>query len=628
MTPNLKAPLTVRKKLFLRAREFYYEDPNGKTLMSDEDFDALEDSIKEEDPHWIGLKKTGTKVAKKTKTKLEVPMPSLNKATPENIQNWLDKFSSEKLFVSEKVDGTALQIAYDGGVPVNCTTRGDGVTGGDVSFLLPHMKIPKKISFKSRLILRCEGIFTKTVFKKYEKEFDSARSAASGIMNRQGDKIHPAIRDLNCVVLLVLNPWSVPSVGIKKAKQLGFTVIAHKVFSAGKVTSGLLSRVYAKRKTRSRYHIDGLAVTVDRKNSKPTGDKPSWAIAFKLAQTVEDAPTATVIKILWKVSAHGKLVPKVQIKPIMFEGVKVQFATANNAQWMIERKLGPGAVVKMIRGGEIIPKIIKVLKPGKVSLPPKTEFGPYGWDKGHTHLMLVNPSDNEDANIRRITRFFSHMKIDFIKEGTVRKLYEAGFTSIVSILKAEPKDLMKAEGIKDTGANKLYTAIQTLFTNGALMPMLMAASGKFPMGVGSKRIAQIQKIYPNLLELAQKTPNEVLNLVKDVPMFNTITAKMFVDGIYTFATFFKKSGIKIKKLSAAKTVSKKLSGVSVTFTGYRDKGQEAVVIENGGEIVSFGGSTNVLLVSPNGKFSSKPEKAKQKGIPVLEWTQFEKKYKL
>jgi NAD-dependent DNA ligase len=82
------------------------------------------------------------------------------------------------------------------------------------------------------------------------------------------------------------------------------------------------------------------------------------------------------------------------------------------------------------------------------------------------------------------------------------------------------------------------------------------------------------------------------------------------------------------KKKKVKTKSEKLEGQNVTWTGYRDKEQEAIVQENGGQVVSFGSKTTVLLVSPSGKSSSKGDKARERGIPVMTWDEFKRKFKL
>ncbi len=617
-----KTPLEFRKKKFLKAREWYYNSPTGKTLMSDDAFDRLEDSIKKSDPNWVHLKKTGAKV-KKSKIKLPIAMPSLNKRKPDDIQDWLDLEEADTLILTYKLDGTALQVGYDNGVPEYCYTRGDGLIGQNVTHIMPHLKIPQKIPFKGRLVVRCEGLFQKAAFAKYKDEFTSARAAASGIMNRTSDKIHPATKDLKVMVLAVLFPRTLPGKGLKYAKKLGFDVVPFKEIPAKKLTPQNLDFLLKKHKKKSKFEMDGLVLEWNKVNPVPTGEKPNYAVAFKSNISLEEAPTATIKYIEWTPSGHGRLTPVAVLEPTMFEGHTIQRATGKNAASVKKLGLGPGAKVKLLRSGDIIPEIVGVVKSVKPQMPDNS-MGKWHWDG--PIIYLDNPDDSEVVQVKRLLRFFKKMELDFIGPGIVQKFYEAGYDSVKKILAMEPNDIKKIEGFKDTSANKLYEQIQRVFTEGAFLPRLMAASGKFPEGMGEKRITIIQKKYPDLLGLADYSSKELIEMIAELPSFNTNTASSFVHGIYDFKKWFDKSGIKIKKPEKVKLASKKLDGIGVTWTGYRSDEQEETVKTNGGEVVSFGGSTSVLIFNPAGKVSSKPAKAKAKGIPVLTWEQFSKKY--
>jgi len=628
MKVNLKASLAQRKKLYLAAKNAYYNSPTGKVLMSDEDFDALEDSIKEDDPEWSGLKKTGVKVKKK-EVPLPEKMPSLEKRKPNNIQDWLDRGEASNIEVSEKLDGTSIQIVYNNKYPVACYTRGTGVRGGDISFILPHLNIPKKINFSGTFIGRFEGIFTKTAFKKYQNDesFRMARGAASGLLNRVGGgKPHPAMKDLRCVFLMCLKPWLTPSKGFKLGKKLGFKLVPHKSIPASKITPQNLESLLAKRKKKSLYEIDGLVLAWDKANPRPTEEKPKWATAFKVDVSEKDAPTTKVEKVVWKVSKHGVLFPVVHITPTKIAGSTVRKASANNARWMIDRGIGPGAIVKLVKGGEIIPKIIAVVKKAKFE-PPKG-FGKFAWDSHKTNLVLTNPKDSEDARIRQTTAFFKKLGTDWIAETTIRQFYENGLDSAKKILAVTPKRLMQVPGFKAVKAQKVYDQIQALLKRGALMPMLMEASGRFPKGLGTKRFAKIMKQYPNILKFASMPKKEVLEKVRNIPSFSGVTADMFAEGIGSFKSWLDKIGIKVTKPEKVKVSSNKLKGLGVTQTGYRSKEEDEIIQKNGGEKVDWGSRTNILLYSPSGKESTKIQKAKDKGIPVMTWDKFAKKYGL
>lgn len=614
-------PLPKLKALFLKAREVYYNDAGGRTLMTDAEFDELEDLIREKDPKWTGLKNTGTSVKnKKTKVKLPIPMASLDKVKPDSVDKWLEKLTVNSVVVSDKLDGSSLELGIEKGVPKFLITRGDGVIGGDISFLLPHLKIPQKVG-TATCVLRCEGLFSKSAFLKYKNEFDAARNAASGIFNRQD--VHKATKDLSIVVLKVLSPAMKPSQGLAWAKAKGFTVVPNSVFPVSRLNATNLTKLLDKRRATSKYAIDGLVIEADSIN-KVTKDRPDWAKAFKTNVSADDAAVTTIRAVHWEVSHRGQIMPRIEFDPIDFDGAKISFATAFNAKYVNEKGIGVGGKVAILRSGEIIPYIAKVVKAVKPSRPDVSVTGEYKLDARGTNYLLVKPADNENFRIQRILKFMNTIGVDFMKIGTVTKLYGLGFKNIRAFTTMTPQKLMKA-GISEATSTKLSSAMDSALKKGVELPTLMDASSTFPHGMGQTRFENIAQAY-DLMKLMQAPEEKQRAALAKLSGFGSSTTEAFIKGAPKFLRWLELTQIKIAKPKAVTKKSSKLSGLSVSWTGYRDADQEATVTENGGHVVSFGGKTQVLLVKDGGKASSKVDKAESKGIPVMTWEQFSKKY--
>jgi DNA ligase (NAD+) len=624
MKLDLNLSLGKLKLLYSKAKDAYYED--SAPVLTDAQFDTLEDFLKEKDPKWEGFKAGAPVKNKKTKVKLPIPMFSLDKKKADNIDSWLGDQRVPNTVISDKLDGSALEIEYVVGKPIFCATRGNGKIGQEVSYLIPHLRIPQKVGTSS-FIIRCEGLFGKAGFQKYKHEFDAARNAASGILNTQG--VHHAIKDLKIVVLQVLKPNLQPSKGLKWAKSKGFTVVPFQVVQTKKINANNLSRLLDKRKASSKFEMDGLVLTLDQINKQPTSGNPEWSIAFKKSLTAEEAPVTTIRSVEWEVSAHGLIKPVVVYDPLDWEGSTLTRASAYNAKYVNTNGIGPGAKVALIRSGEIIPKIIKVLKKAKPSVPSPKIFGSYHLTKNDTDYVLDAPLENEDFRVKKISRFFTNIGVDFLKERTVRKLYAAGFTNVKSITKATPKDFLKVPGVKETIANKVYNNIHKVIDAGIPLITLMDASGVFPFGMGSTRLENIAEKY-DLLKLCALPEKEQRAILVKIPGFKEAAAEYFIKGSKKFLKWVRIVGIKPTQPKKVRTKleSTKLNGLSLAWTGYRDKEQEAIVIKNGGSVDKFGAKTSVLLVIPTGKASSKSDKAKEKGIPVMTWDKFVHKYGL
>jgi DNA ligase (NAD+) len=618
--------LDQKKKLYKKAKAVYYNSKTGETLLSDREFDLLEDSIKEEDPSWSGLKSAGATIGRKTKVKLPIAIFSLDKTKAHNVDQWLANQDGD-IVVSDKLDGASLELVYQGGIPRKCYTRGNGTIGGDVSFLIPHLKIPQKVG-TADFILRCEGLFAKAAFLKYKAEFDSARNAASGILNRRD--AHHSIKDLHLMVIQVMQPNVKPSRGLAWAKSKGFRVVPFKVFNAKKLNAKNLSALLAKRKTGSSYALDGIVLTLDKVNPLPKAGNPTWAVAFKENIDVDAAPVTTVRAVEWEISAHGLVKPVIVYDPVDWDGSSLTRASAFNAKFVNTNGIGVGAKVAILRSGDIIPYIVKVLKKVKPSVPPAS-MGNVHLDKKGTDWVLDAPLENEDYRIKKIARTFNNLGVEFLKETTVRKLYAHGYTNVTKILKASVQDFLKLPGVKVTTAEKLWSAIHSVIDKGVPLINLMDASGVFPRGIGTTRLENIAQVYP-LMKLAAAPEDVQMKKLLALPGFKDTTAQMFIKGSKKFLKWMDIVGIKAidqrKATNESDIKSSKLTGITVSWTSYRNKDEERTVQENGGKVVPFGGRTQVLLFSPTGKLSTKIDKAKAKGIAVMTWDQFAKKYKL
>lgn len=623
-------PTKDLKDRYTKAKEVYYLDPNGEQIMTDAEFDRLEDYLKNKVPKWKGFS-AGTPIkVKKTKVKLPVPMFSLDKVKPETVEGWVEHHDNEEVVTSDKLDGSALEVEYVEGVPVGAYTRGNGIIGGNVSYLIPHLKIPQRVG-KASFIVRCEGLFSAAAFSKHKNDFDAARNAASGILNRTD--IHPAVRDMSVVVLQVLRPNEKPSKALAWAKSKGFTVVPFKVFRANELTRDKLSKLLKARRAKSQYKLDGIVLTLNKVNQLPRQGNPSWAVAFKENVDVQQLPIATVREVIWEVSPHGYLKPTALYSPIKWEDATLERATAFNARFVETHSIGPGAKIKIVRSGDIIPKIEAVVKPAaKPQMPDPKKHGDFTWSKNRVDLILANPKDNEDFRVRRITRFMTEVGVDFMKEGNVRKMYDAGFTNLSKIMRATPKDFLAIPGVKEQTATKLFNAIHFILDKGIPIIKLMDASGTFPRGMGSKRFQQIHDQWgmKKVLKIAGADPERLRKALMKLPGWKDTTVDAFMKGAPVFSKWLKVTGLNptYAKDKEPEAKTQKLAGMFFTWTGYRNGEEEELVRENGGQIVSFGSKTTHLLYRPGGKQSSKVDKAKSKGIKVITWDQLAKVYKL
>jgi len=586
----------------------------GNPILTDAQFDKLVDILKAKDPKNPVLKKVGSK-PQKLKVKLPYPMYSLAKITPDDSKafiKWYGKYKGNYV-ASDKMDGLSLEIVYTNHILTGLFTRGDGIIGQDITRLAPHLNIPKRVK-ESNLAVRAELIMSKGKFKKHAaKEYKNARNMVAGFSTRLKG-VPDFIEHAEVIAYEIINPRYAPSKAFKLLDSMGFKTAYHKKLMGLSIPA--LTKILKDRKVKSKYDIDGLVVEIDKVNTRPPAGthSPDYAFAFKIN---EEAVTTTIKRIDWEPSKHGLLKPVAEIEPVELSGATIKKVTAINGRFVEENGLGKGAVISLVRSGEIIPRIVGVQKKVKPDFPSV----PYIWDDNHVEIKLKNADTHNLVRDKRLANFFSVMEIDFVKIGTVAKLADSGYDTILKIIKMKPSDFLKVEGIQDKMANKIYNAIQSKLKDIALSK-LMSASGYFGQGFAEKKIAYVVSKYPDILDWETLTRKEMYSRLMGVQGFADKSANRFIDGLLKFLPLLRKSKLKpvVKQKISSKGI---LKGQYIAFTGFRSKPTEELIQKNGGVVDSgVTKNTTILLVADKNSGSSKILKAEKQGVKILTLPEF------
>jgi DNA ligase (NAD+) len=610
--------LTKAKAQYTKAKKAYFE---GDTeIMTDAEFDILENKIRKADPDWKGLHKTGAPVKHKEKVVLARKMPSLNKVYPEQVGSWMAKNKSNTYYAMHKLDGTSLQLVVENGKASRLHTRGDGEIGKDVSHLLPYVGsgwgFPRGLNAE----LRMEAVMSKRDYKKWAHEFDNARQLVNGVFNRK--QPHPALADISLVVLGVYGKTI--REGLATANNWNMDTVTTVDVDGSESYAKALEVILDKAK-KAVFEVDGLVIaTSDFVLDYKSNDKPkSGIVAFKV-NAEDEMVEATVKEIIWQVTGRGRIVPKIKIAPTPMNGVMVQYATAHNAKMMLDKKIGPGAVVKMVRSGGVIPYIVEVLKPGKIQ-NPTVPFELEG-----VHYVVTEEADDSTLDrieILNLVKFFTTLGIEGLKAKNLTALYGViqEPAHYVRIWK-EGKLTKTLSHVMGANAAKVTQSFDAVFSKPVHVRDLLPALQVYGVGIGKRKLQQIEDAGVSLACLT----NDRLVDVQDVPGFAEKTYKLLVKGklhARIQLKLFKQLGIELDTslpTKKAKPSTGKLVGLLVSFTGYRDKDQEAKVAAMGAEVISYGGKTTVLLYKDGGKASSKVEAARKKGIKVCTFEELTK----
>lgn len=605
---ELEAMIKASNDVYRNAAE------GAQLLLTDPQYDILVENLKERFPSSAAADAIGAPV-ERAKVKLPYTMFSMDKIKPDTgaLDKWLAKMQKKSskgkdstYVVSAKLDGVSGLYVTEGKPALY--TRGDGYEGQDVSNMIKHLRLP---DIKD-VVVRGEFIFPKSVFEeKYAKKYANARNLVSGVVNAKKGADLGKYKDLDFVAYEVVKPVMLPSEQMAFLQEKGFHTVVHR--TEHRIDNELLSHLLQDWRHSYAYEIDGVIVTDD--NPHPRKDQnPEYSFAFKMVLSDQLAETV-VHEVIWTPSEYGYLKPKLLVKPVRIGGALIKYVTANNARYIVDNKIGPGAVVMMERAGDVIPKIAEVVVPAQ---EPQMPTIPYIWNDTQVDIMLENPKSSDAVRLRNLSSFFAAIKIDGLGPGSAAKLFEAGYDTIPKVVQASEEQIQKAVG-KANGA-KIWKSIKSVLPT-VPMAKLMAASGVFGRGMGSRRIQQALNAYPDLLVMP---PDDVEAAVSSVEGFAKKTATQFSENLSAFKEFYAQLGLgtavqAVAKISKSSSLtSDRLAGIKVVFSGKRYPDLEEAIKANGGDIGnSISKTTTFLVLKDPESTSKKANDARSHGVKIV-----------
>lgn len=614
------------------AKKYY----NKESTISDAIYDLLIDKIKKEDPNNKLLTQVGSEIMSKEKVKLPYYMGSMNKIKPSDLKEftWKDTYTGPYVY-SDKLDGVSgLLINTDG--KLHLYKRGNGYEGTDISKIIPYIHNIKTIKLKNNNAVRGELIISKKNFELFKDKYENARNMVSGLTGSKYVDVEPTSY-IDFVVYELINPWiTKQSEQFDKLANMGFEVAYNKKLPKTNLTFENLSTILKDRKQKSDYIVDGIVVSNDELPTDRTiGENPKYAFAFKDESLMEKA-NIEVINVNWEISKDGYIKPTLNLVPTKLAGVTISSVTAFNAKYVKENKLGPGAVVELMRSGDVIPDIQRIIKPAKeAQLPQNID---YEWTSSGVDIITTKKTINQQ--IKELTFFFKTLNIKYIDEATVQKLFDAGINTIPKIITITQDKLNNIEGFKEKSINRIYDAISTRIKTLNILD-LMVASNLFGHGMGKRKITQVLKVYPNVITLYSENSYEnIINKIIEIDGFDTKTATLFANGLTKFIELYNSLDTNIRKQLRTSIVEIKTKKTQdclnifdnniFVFSGFRNIEWEKIIEKNCGKVTnSVSSKTNILISNQqdiDNNSNAKIVKAKQLNVKIMNKEDFEKEY--
>lgn len=620
--------------LIKRYQTSYY---NGEGEISDAEFDALWDELKNLDPENEILKKIGADSGNFAKLRHVMPMGSQEKAAnPEQFLGWASKHVYDEYFVEFKLDGASLELQYEHGKLVHAVTRGDGTIGDDITVNAKKMNGVAAALFDlaGNLIdysggIRGEVIMTHDVHKEKFSDKANCRNAANGLMKRKDGE---GCEYLKLIVYDAFSPsgnqpFNDEESKVNWLKSCGFNTVPLKICKSPQEVIEYRSHVMDIR-NQLEYDIDGLVIKERQINFQDASRaRPDRQIAFKFS--LEEA--VTILRCVdWSVNG-GTYTPVAIFDEVELNGTKVQRASLANPDTMKALGVKIGCKVVVVKRGEIIPKIENVIHEdalceSPVVFPDKCECcGSKLIDNG-SRLYCPNKKCSKRI-LHQLLKWVQVADIRDLGETLVTQLFEKGkVQSISDLYKLSAEDLtpffLNEESLaaekKSLGAEKVAASIQ----NHRKMSLAVFVAGFDIEGIGETTVEK-------LVAAGFNTLNALLNMTVEqasaVYGFAEILAKTAVDGLNENALemrFLAENFVEIVQDSAGKLVGK-----SFCFTGelhsMKRNDAEALVKANGGTCKSsVTKDLSYLVTNDVSSGSSKNQKAVKFGIPVINEEQF------
>jgi DNA ligase (NAD+) len=340
-----------------KAKEAYY---NLTPIMSDQEYDAKLATLKQLRPNHPEVLSVGAPIPTFSvweKVKHTIPMGSLNKVNSEDeFRKWCKSAEGKELFITHKLDGSSMELVYEGGSLKRCVTRGDGLVGEDVIQNLSYCQsIPKTIMERGSVTIRGEMIMLKSVFEEhYSQSYANPRNtAAAKVREKKNPEECENLTFIGYKIVMDNGPKTMRET-MEKLHELGFK--APKCYVCGIVED----MVDVFKHTNSirpslEYEIDGMVISIndlEQQEDLGGGMRPDGQIAWKF----DHARAQTRVKdIEWRVGKTGRITPVAIVEPVSIGGVTITDISLHNLDMFRELKLSHGCRIIVSKRNDVIP---------------------------------------------------------------------------------------------------------------------------------------------------------------------------------------------------------------------------------------------------------------------------------
>lgn len=466
-------------KLLLEAKNAYYKTDNP--IISDSEFDLLEDELRDINPQNSYFSIVGTTISEDAKIQHRYPMLSMGKAkTADDANKWFKKLSIEGIdyCLQPKIDGLSATCRYKNGKIIYVSTRGDGKVGQDISHIIEFVDdIKTNISFtKNDIEIRGELYLPKDT--KYDTNGKALRNNCVGLINRKENRDDLKYVRFVCYQIAGDHNISTESKKIETLKKEGFNVVEYNVLKTGPQISQYYKDYLSNKRDEWLYETDGIIITVNDNTLHEEIDS-RWVVDhhhhYNLAfKPPSEGKETELLDIEWQVSRQGSVIPVAIFNPIHIGGAKLERASLHNYDNVVSLKLKRGDTLYVERANDVIPYVkdnrsINNRPDNFISdlIPEECPSCGNKLEKSGVNIKCNN-SECDEIKIQQIIYWVKEAEVDGVAEGTLRSLYnQKKIHYVKDIYLLDFKDFIGLDGFGDKKINGFISGVKKARTMSA-----------------------------------------------------------------------------------------------------------------------------------------------------------------
>jgi DNA ligase (NAD+) len=428
----------------------------------------------------------------------------------------------------------------------------------------------------------------------------------NGLVNRK-EVDRETLSKIHLVAYEVVYPRMPKSEQYKALKNWNLRVVPHERHS-GALDPDAMTRTLRAAKVTSAYDIDGLVIEAEGPFQQTEDRTPSYAFAWK---ENEEGAITRVHAVEWNLSKTGYLKPTVLYDPIELQGTNLRRATGFHARFIEDNHIGPGARIRVVLSGDVIPKITDVLEPSPMgpSMPSTEVWGALEWTDSGIDLRISNGLVSDDQMKQVLLSSFQTLQAKHVSEKGIDKLWGVGVHSPRDLPSLPIEKWMTALG--EAMGRKAHASWHAAFA-AASPARRMIASGVFPRGIGELKLQKVLDALPNATRVVPRLTDLV-----EIKGIEETTAELIRRGLDTLSTWEDAWRLTPAPPSRSRGSSRWSQEVLV-FTGFRNAALQARLQELGARVrPSVTRDTTMLIVAdPDIPDSSKVAAARARGLVI------------